>query len=866
MVKHTFFILFIAMFFAAVSVKAQQPTPVRVNLSGVITDSISGEPIEFMTLQEKGTTNGTITNLEGAFHLIIRSNSTLVVSCVGYRTKEIRVGSKSEKVHIQVVPNDYQLSEVVVKPKREHYRRRNNPSVELAKNVIEHRNDHPLSDHDYYEAQRIERTTYSFNNFTGALYKGWKQKFPKIDNYIDTAFSGSKILPVSSDEKVERIYYRRKPNSLKTVLEGQRHVGLDEMLPADVVSKAQTECFPEIDLDETSIYLFSNKFVNPLSKLGLGFYKYYILDTLAFDDGKRYIDLAFAPLVSQTFGFIGHLYVSTDSTYFVKRLDWGVPPDINVNFVKNMHFVLEQDRLPDGTQFVVSKSFESEMNVIDVTSGLFAQREMRYGNYRFDAPSAEVEKTILDANAPYLETPELGHRNAEFWHEAHAAVGDISRTEQVEVMLREMRERPFLKWSERILTWLFKGYVPTNYRIPLDENRFLYGPVTATASYNEFEGIRLRTGGCTTAYFNPHWYFSGWAAYGLKDNEWKGDARIEYSFKPKKNHFNEFPIHGLRLEYNYDTKFLNLDPEASHDNFFLSVKRDDADKIAYERRFDLTYIREFYGGFSYQLRARMMRHYSTSLAPFYSVGQERFLPYYDLSYATLKLRYAPHETFMQMRVNRVNINHEHPIFQLQHSYAGKGILGSDFDFQRTDFQFDKRFWLSAFGYIDCQLKGGKVWTQSPYAMLVIPYANTGYTVQKYSFSQMNAMEFVSDQYAQWDLVYYLNGWVFNTIPLFKKLKWREVVSFRGYYGTLSDKNNPAARMADGVTLRNPDLFRLPTDKPIYTEMDRGPYMEAAVGIENIFKILRIDYIRRLNYLDHENVVANGVQISAHVTF
>lgn len=849
-----------------VPVWGQEASSARINLSGIVTDSISGEVLEFITLQEKGTTNGTITNTEGAFHMLIRSNASLVVSCVGYRTKEMKVGAKSQKISIQLVPNDMQLSEVEVRPGREHYRRRNNPSVELAKNVIAHKNDNLPEEHDYYQAERVERTTYSFNNFTGPLYKGWKKKFPKIDNYVDTAFSGSKILPVSSDERVEQIYYRKSPNSKKTVLEGQRHVGLDEMLPSDLVSKAQTECFPEINLDETSIYLYSNKFVNPMSSLGIGFYKYYILDTLTFDDGNRYIDLAFAPVVSQSFGFIGHLYVSTDSTYFVRRMEWGIPPDINLNWVRNMRFTLEQDRLDDGTQYVTRKSFESEMNVVDVTSGLFAQREIRYRKYSFERPDATIEREVLNALAPDLETPELGHRDKDFWVQMTAAMGGDSRTEQVSVMLKEMRERPFLKWSERILTWAFKGYVPTDYSIPLDENPFLYGPVTATASYNSFEGLRLRTGAITTAYFNPKWYFGGWAAYGFKDKQWKGDARIEYSFKAKKNHFNEFPMHGLRLDYNYDTKFLNLDPEASHDNFFLSVKRDDADKIAYERRADLTYMREFYGGFSYQLRARWMRQYATELAPFNRVGDGKMIPHYDLPTAMVQLRYAPHETFVQMRANRYSINHEHPVFLLQHNYAGKGILGADFDYQRTDFSFEKRFWMSAFGYIDCQIKAGKVWTQSPYAMLVIPYANTGYTVQNHSFSQMNAMEFVSDQYAQWDLVYYMNGWLFNTIPLFRKLKWREVVSFRGYYGSLSDKNNPTAKTNDGVNYLNPELYRFPTDKPIYFDMDRGPYMEAAFGIENIFKLVRLEYIRRLNYLDHENVAVNGFQISAHLTF
>lgn len=843
----------------AVPLSGQSKDPIRVNLTGVVTDSITGLPVEFITLYEKGTTNGTISNLDGDFQILIRSNSILVASCVGYKPQEIRVGKKSEQIEIKLVPNDFQLTEVVVKPKREHYRRRNNPSVELAKNVIAHKNDNALEEHDYYEVDRVERTTYSFNNFTDLLYKGWKRKFPKIDNYVDTAFSGSRILPVSSDERAERIYYRKDPNSQKTVLEGQRHVGLDEMLPSDMVGKVQTECFPEINLEETSIYLFSNKFVNPMSTLGIGFYKYYILDTLTFDDGNRYVDLAFAPLVSQNFGFIGHIYVSTDSTYFVKRTEWGVPPNINLNWVRNMRFVLEQERLADGTRYVTRKSFESEMNVVDVAAGLYAQREVRYGNACFDKPSEEVEHKILDALAPSLETPELGHRDALFWQSTLASVGGISRNEQITQMLKDMREEPFLKWSERILTWAFKGYVPTDYSIPLDENPYLYGPVSSTLSYNTFEGLRVRAGGLTTAYFHPKWYFGGWAAYGFKDRQWKGDARIEYSFKPKKNHFNEFPIHGLRLEYNYDTKFLNLDPESAHDNFLLSLKRDDADKIAYERRVDLTYIREFYSGFSYQMRARNMRHYATDLAPFKRVGDDMMMPHYDLTTATLKLRYAPHETFVQTRVNRLSYNHEHPIIQLQHSYAAKGVLGSDFDFQRTDFQFDKRFWLSAFGYVDCEIKAGKIWTQSPYAMLNTPYANTGYTIQSHTFSQMNAMEFVSDQYAQWELEYSMNGWLFNMIPLFKKLKWREVVAFRGYYGTLSDKNDP-------TNPDNVDIYYFPTDKMIYTEMDRGPYMEASVGIENIFKLIRIDYIRRLNYLDHENVTSNGFQIGAHLTF
>ena len=845
---------------------AQQQGSQRVTLQGYVCDSLTGERLEFITIQEKGTANGTITNTDGGYSLLLRSNGTLVASCVGYRTKEIAANGKSRKVIIQLVPNDYQLSEVVVRPKREHYRRRGNPSVELAKSVIAHKHDHALAEKDYYSCERYENTTYSLNNFSGPLYRGWKKKFPDIDQYIDTAYSGSAVLPVSSDESLESVYYQRSPERTRTVRRGQRHVGLDEMLPSDLVAKTQTECFPEIDLDKNDIYMFTNKFVNPLSNFAIAFYKFYILDTLTFDDGQRYIDLGFAPLMPEQFGFIGHLYITTDSTFFLKKADFSIPPDINLNFVRNMHIIIEQERLADSTCVITRKKFESEMTVVGETTGLYAQREMCYSKFDFSAPNDEVQ-AMFNAFVPHREATDMMHKDDAFWEE-HRAGDNVSRDNQVHTMLSAMRQRPFFKYSEMVLTWLFKGYIPLTKK-PFEENEFLYGPLNTSASYNTMEGLRLRTGGLTTAHLSRHWFGFGYLAYGCKDKEWKYDAKLEYSFKDCKIHSNEFPMHKLMLEYNYDTNLLGQDPTTSKDNFLLSLKRDDSEKISYERRADLTYIREFYGGFSWKLQGTWLREYSTDYAPFCRVdGTNMETPWgvahYDLSFATLQLRYAPHETFIQSRLNRTPINHQHPVFVLQHSIGRKNLFGANFDYERTDFTFEKRFWFSAFGYIDAQLKVGKVWSQSPYAMLCLPNVNLGYTIQEHAFTQLNAMEFVNDQYCQWDLVYYLNGWILNTMPLFKKLKWREVVSFRGFYGSLSDKNNPMAVMADG-SLRNPSLYSFPTSGTVYTEMDR-PYMEATIGIENIFKLLRIEYIRRLNYYDHDNVTKNGVQVAVHISF
>ncbi len=836
--------------------------PIRI--TGTVVDSISGDRLEFVTIQEKGTANGTITDRQGTFQIEVKQGAKLIVSCVGYRTKELNVGKYGRNHTIRFAPSDYELKEVVVKPKRERYRRKDNPAVILARQVIAHKEDNLPSRHDYYKCERYDKMVYSFNNFDGAMRELWEKKFPFISQYIDTAqLSGSPILPISSDERLETLYYRQNPKSNKKVIEAVNHAGLDDMLPNEIVQMMKTEVFPEIDLNDNDIYLFTNKFVSPLSSFAITFYKFYILDTIIVENHGPHIDLGFAPLLPESMGFIGHLYIPLDSTFFVRRAILNVPPDINLNFVRNMQIVIDYDRLADSTRIVSRQTFDSEMNVIQNTMGLYAHRTTAYRNYSFEPMPEERVFTKLE---PVIEAKDLHSKDSEFWKEHRQdGKGEQQHTEKNSVasMLDEMRTVPLFYYGEKVLTMLFKGYVPIGDK-PYEENKSLVGPLNSTISHNSFEGWRFRIGGITTATLNPHLFGFGYVAYGEKDKELKYEGRVEYSFKRKKMHANEFPIHSLRARYSYDTKLLGQDYSTSKDNFLLSIKRQKDDKITYERNMELTYTHEHWNGFSYYLQLNSRRDYATHLTKFMRVGDNRFLNHYDMTTATINLRFAHNERFLQSRTSRIPVNKQTPVFSLSHTIGLKGVLGSDFNFQRTEFKFSKRFWLSAFGYVDTNLRAGKVWTSSPYTLLCLPPANMAYTIQSESFSQMNPMEFVNDEYASWDLVYFLNGWVFNNIPLFKRLKWREVISYRGIIGSLSDKNNPRAVLVDG-SFRNPDLFVFPGEDSVY-KMGKLPYMEFAVGIENIFKVFRVDYIRRLSYLDHPNINKNGVQVSMHLTF
>jgi hypothetical protein len=348
----------------------------------------------------------------------------------------------------------------------------------------------------------------------------------------------------------------------------------------------------------------------------------------------------------------------------------------------------------------------------------------------------------------------------------------------------------------------------------------------------------------------------GYVAYGFRDERVKGLAELEYSFHKKKEYANEFPIHSLKLRYlsdvnQYGQHYLYT----SQDNVFLALKRQKDDRIGYQRKAELTYTNEFHSGFSFQVTTRLRKDESSHLIPFIRQDEDKsFVKSISTSELELKLRYAPNEKFFQTQWNRFPVSLDAPVFTLTHTMAAKGVLGGDYTYHYTEAGFQKRFWFSAFGYTDVILKAGKVWNKVPFPLLIIPNANLSYTIQPESYSLMNAMEFMNDEYASWDVTYFLNGFLFNRIPLLKKLKWREVLSCRGIYGNLSDKNNP--EFSEG-------LFAFPAGS---TTMGHTPYVEVGVGVENILKVLRVDYVWRLTYRDLPNIDKSGLRISLHMTF
>ena len=825
-------------------------------IKGVVTDSITGERLPYVSLIFKGTTIGTATDGDGNFSFSALTDvKNLEVSYLGYDTKEVKViPGKTNNLKIKLAPNGITLNEVVVKPKKEKYSKKENPAVKFVKQVIASRESNDPRNHDYFQYDQYEKMVFAMNDYHPKPKKNGKPgKFDFLIDFVDTLDVGTTILPVSEKEKVESVYYRKEPE--KRIVKGNKSSGVDEIFSRDGIQQFLNEVFREVDIFKNDIPLFLQRFVSPLSTIGPNYYKYYLLDTLNVN-GQKCVDLGFVPFNSETFGFTGHLFVTLDSTFFVQKAILNVPKDINLNFVSGMTIEQTFERTPDSTRIITKDDINVNFKLSEKSKGMYARRLNIYSNHSFDEPDAE-RALVFKESAPVITLKDAYQQSEDFWTSNRPEEAIKKNPNSVEKLMAKFRSVPIFYITEKVVSVLVSGYIPTN-KDPL-KSKFEFGPMNTAISGNAIEGARFRVGGTTTTAFSRNLFFDGYMAYGTKDEKLKYDALVEYSFNDRKEYRKEFPLNSIRLEYMYDINQLGQQyMYASKDNMFLAWKRQKDTRATYLRQAELTYYHEHYNGLAYGAVIRNRREYATEYAVFDRIGPDGAISpvkSYDMTELELKFRYAKDEKFYQTRNLRYPITFDALIFNFSHVMAKKDLLGSSYDYHRTDIGIQKRFWFSAFGYVDLITKAGKVWNKVPYPLLILPNANLSYTIQPESYTNMNAMEFISDEYASWDLTYYMNGNLLNRLPLVKKLKWREVFCFRGLWGHLTDKNNP---MNGGE-----GLYLFPNGS--YT-LGKAPYMEASIGIENIFKFLRLDYVWRLNYRDHPGIQTKGVRFMMRMSF
>ncbi|MBR4136172.1 MAG: carboxypeptidase-like regulatory domain-containing protein [Bacteroidales bacterium] len=809
-------------------------------------------------LQWLNTSVGTYTGMDGSYRISYTNTDTLIVRYLFYDPDTVIVNRKQRQRNF-IISTSQPLQEVVIsKKKKQRYTRKGNPAVELVQNVIKNKDRYRMEAADSYKAQQYKKMVMTFGRFDFDFYKNdFRQQFSFLEKYVDTIPEEEMpVLTLSLRESLADLYYQRSPRRNVTYVTARRMQGADEVLDEEGEGAGLEDIFTEVNIFDNDIELMLNKFVSPLSSsLATIYYHYFITDTVDVD-GIPCIELSFSPVNSRTFGFSGRLYIVNDSTYALKRYAINVPVDINMNFVRQLR--IEQDfvRLdtglwvPNAAQTFASFSLTKRKK----TKQIYIRQNTLWYNYEIGATMPDSLSAILSGGM--ADAPNTKYRS---WQWKKMRPLPLTAKESfMDSLSTELRRLPAFKVLEKTAEILSTGYIAT--AKDRKESGFDIGSIYNMVSYNPTEGVRLRFGGMTTAKAHERWFLNWYVAFGLGDQRLKYKATLIHSFVKKERHYNEHPRHALSFSTMYDVEM----PGQSYgymerDNFLMSYSTGEPSLSAqYVQRLKLRYEKEWPFRLSLDTWVQYENNEATGTLMYWRInpdgGISRITSFQNLEWC-MQLRWSPGERLYNNQSGNENIklSKNAPVLRLTHT---SGLLDLRYWYHRTDFSVEKRFWLSAFGHIDATLQAGIVWNTAPFPKLYIPPSNRSIFLASNAFCLMKPMEFIMDKYVSLYATYYLKGWIFNRIPLWNRLKFREVLSFSGVYGGLSAKNNP-----DSGT---PGLYLFPDG---CGQLGKLPYMEMTAGIENIFQFLRIDYVRRLTYAkDLKGWDKNGIRISLRVTF
>jgi len=830
-----------------------------VYLKGKVMDVTTKQPIGYATVALIGSTIATSTDDNGSFTLKLDPRYSKVrFSYLGYESQDVSVNAEqAQSMNIYLVPEDNTIETIVVKaPKRTKYSNKNNPAVELIRKVIEHKQENRIEAYDYAEYQQYEKVSLGLSNISEKFknrkaFKNYQFLFEK-DDAEEGETTNSYSLPAYIEERLSQIYSRKKPNSTKQLILAEQRAQFDpKFVDNNGLSAYFNKLYQDIDIYDSNIELVTNQFLSPIAGSSPTFYRFYITDTIKTE--KPYlVELSFFPRNKADLLFQGKLYITLDGKYAVKKAELSVANDINLNFVRDLDVKLDFAKDPNNRYYLKTSSLGLDFSLTEKGTGIKGNRTVTFDDFKTGI--VRPDSTFAGPSVVKMYTEGKDAPTEDYWSNKRPiplATRELNIYKNIDSLQLMTSFQRFMDISALVLSG-YKQLGP-----------FELGPVNTFYSFNPVEGFRLRVGGRTTDRLSKRFYAESYVAYGFKDEKWKYFLSGTYALNNKSVY--TFPQHYIRGSIMRDTKIPGQNLEfVQEDNFLLSFKRGENERYLYNDVYRIEYKREFTNNFSYTLGATKTKQQPAGILTYQMLdenGNNKLFNELKTTEFTLGLRYAPHEEFYQGKLYRTPIYNKYPILYMNYVAGVKGVLGGQYDYHNFTLGVDKRFYFSQLGFADVNVEGNYIAGNNiPFPFLNIHRANQTYAYQLRSYNLMNFLEFVSDHSVSTNIQYYMNGFVLNKIPLVKKLKLREVFSLKAIYGGLRRENDP--KYTDNVF-----QFQENEDhEKITYGFGNKPYVEASFGLTNIFKILRVDYVRRLNYLDQPDAPKHGIRARVRFDF
>ena len=824
-------------------------------ISGRVID-VDGFAVPYASVQYRGHKIAVSSDGEGRFSIEKHEGWMLTVSALSYKTQTVKVDANTNFLEIKLKDDSRRLSEVVVKSKRGKYKRKDNPAVELMRRVIAAKKKTDLANHPYYRYDKYQKITLSLNDLSKEQLEGkfFSKRQYLLDQVEKSPYNGKLTLPVSVDETVSQHIYRKDPKSEKDIIKGQQTNGIGQVIQTgEILSTTMKDVFTDVDIYDDYVRLLQYPFPSPIGRTAISFYHYYIEDTVYVERDLCY-HLQFIPANSQDFGFRGELYVTADSTLHVKKCNLYMPHNSDVNWVKDMKIEQEFTRLDNGEWVLSKDDMVAEMHASKVLQDLLVVRNTRLTDYSFD----ELPKVLFKGKAKVRHDIDAMNRDEAYWNKYRQV--DLTKSESsMDSFIHRMENSKGFKWIILGVKALMENYVEIGSGPGGKKSKFDLGPINTYLSKNYVDGIRLRLAGRTMAALNPHFFWNGYAAYGTKSNDWYTGHVFTYSLNKKKNSPFEFPMRNITFEVSRDIMSPSDDNlEHNKDNIFMTFRAATQDEMFLYHRQRLAFTYETDWGLRFNTGIRWQSNRTAGNLHYFTLdGNE--VKKIRMTDINVGINYNPGVTYVNTKQQRLPINLDSPEIGISHTMGFKGFMGGQYHSNITKVSIYKRQWLGSFGYLDFHAVGQAQWNKVPFPMLILPPVNLSYFESEASVSLMRDWEFLNDRQVFASLSWDMNGKLLNRIPLIKKLKWREYFAVKGVWGNLTDKNNPYLEKNQGDT----ELFKFPSKSHV---MNNTPYWECVAGVHNIFKFFAVEYVRRLTYLNNEDISKWGIRFGFSMTF
>jgi hypothetical protein len=803
----------------------------QTKVGGHILDE-NNEPVSFANVIFKGSSEGTITNENGRFYLESDQTwETIIVSFIGYESLEIPLEAKVNlDLKLTLKETAAQLDEVVLITGKQS--KKNNPAIDILRKVWANKRENGLKRFNQYEYDKYEKVEFDINTIDSALIKSKLFRGMEfVFNQVDTSrVTGKTYLPMFINEAASRVYGDNTIKEEKEVLKGNKNSGFNDN---QVIIDFVDDLYSDYDIYDNYLKFFDKSFVSPLSRTGINTYNYVLSDS-TFIDNKWCYNIIYYPRRKNELTFKGDFWVA-DTTYAIKEINLQATKSANINWVKEIYIEQEFEVLNDSL-FLVKRDYmmsDFAFSKKEKSRGVYGKRTTLYDNYEFDI---KKDKKFYKEEVYYYDK-DVYDRDDSFW--------DTNRLEKlnkdevgVYKMLDTLKTVKKFKRLYNLGSILSSGYIEFN-SLPLD-----YGPIFSTFGFNDVEGLRLRTGGRTYFGRNDIWRLEGFLAYGFRDDKFKYGISGKWLLDKQ----NRLIISGGNRR---DVEQIGASLTTSTDVLGRSLASSSV--VGTGTNDKLTSINLT----SFAVEMEPLRNLIFRLGANYrtleSASDTFSLDYFDDESptgissevkqfeTTFSMSYFPGRKMTGFGVERYDANDDYSRVFAQVSFGDKSVLNGDFNYTKLQFSYLQPWQIGGFGRLYSTLEVGKTLGEVPLGLLSVVPGNQSYFSIYNTFSQLDFYEFVTDTYASLHLEHNFNGRLFSRIPWLRKLNLREIVSFRTVWGEVSDKNK--ALNASGL---------------IYNAPDKEMYYEYSLGIGNIFKVFRLDFNFRGNYLDNPDARKFGI--------